>query len=381
MKITYLTSTVHADPAAVHARFNDTIQYLHSLEDSPFEFDVITCNFEGNEDTLSDRVWHVSDYRKHRQVMSFMREVRRHRDQTDIFHLNQTDMRLALPALLAAGSTIPMVVGPNISTYHRPGLAWTLPWSIRRLRIHLRVSQNYLNRLLYHKYSPLSSYFNAYIAFSEYFKRELERSGVNGEKITVMPSGVPSDIFYPDENAKENYIPVILYVGSPDKIYWKGFDIFVKALANLQTKGYEYRAVVVGEPPEEGATELLKSWNVNGAIEFTGWVERKQLGSYYRMADVCVNPSRYETEGMTAVEARACGTPVISSNLPPLESKSNITFQSGNADAMATALKEFLSDMDKYKTEALRTVSEFGMEPGIKQLEQIYADLLETDDT
>jgi D-inositol-3-phosphate glycosyltransferase len=54
-------------------------------------------------------------------------------------------------------------------------------------------------------------------------------------------------------------------------------------------------------------------------VRFVGAVDLERLPDYYAAADVCVVPSRYESFGLAAIEAMACGTPVVASRVGGLQ--------------------------------------------------------------
>jgi D-inositol-3-phosphate glycosyltransferase len=58
---------------------------------------------------------------------------------------------------------------------------------------------------------------------------------------------------------------------------------------------------------------LVTSLGIDGRVEFRGSVAQEDLPTYYQAADVCVIPSHYESFGLVAIEALACGTPVVGS--------------------------------------------------------------------
>jgi D-inositol-3-phosphate glycosyltransferase len=98
----------------------------------------------------------------------------------------------------------------------------------------------------------------------------------------------------------------------------KGIDILIEAMAQIEHR--DARLLIVGGD-EQAADEmrrlrsLISELRLDQRISFVGSVEQKQLANYYSAADVCVVPSYYESFGLVAVEAMACGTPVIASRV------------------------------------------------------------------
>jgi mannosylfructose-phosphate synthase len=100
----------------------------------------------------------------------------------------------------------------------------------------------------------------------------------------------------------------------------KGFDLLIEGFSVVARRRPEAQLVLaVGhedrdENEEQLYQELLalrKKHGLQDRIRFIGYVADKELADYYRAADVFVLSSRYEPFGMTAIEAMACGTPVV----------------------------------------------------------------------
>jgi D-inositol-3-phosphate glycosyltransferase len=120
---------------------------------------------------------------------------------------------------------------------------------------------------------------------------------------------------------------VVLYVGRFDKR--KGIETLVRATSELRTQldqGEEIDPkqlkllVVGGSDPNEadGAErrrigEIVAELDLTANTEFVGMIGHDRLALYYTAADVCVIPSHYEPFGLVAIEAMACGTPVVAS--------------------------------------------------------------------
>lgn len=144
-------------------------------------------------------------------------------------------------------------------------------------------------------------------------------------KVCVVPAGVDTTRFQPGDRAEARRLldlppddPVILFVGRIDPI--KGIDVLVDALCGLRSEMWltaPPRLLLVGGGEGEPAFETLighaAAHNLRDRIDFVGSVPHTDLPNYYRAADVVAVPSFYESFGLVAVEAMACGTPVVAS--------------------------------------------------------------------
>ena len=159
-------------------------------------------------------------------------------------------------------------------------------------------------------------------------RRMMERLyRVEPSRIRTIPAGVDLDLFHPIDRltARErvglNGEKVLLFVGRPDPL--KGLDILLSAIPHLEHPA-GVKVVVIGgggEDVSEGARlrHLVGELAIDSQVSFLGRVARPLLPYYYNAADVCVIPSYYESFGMVAVEAMACGVPVVASRVGGLE--------------------------------------------------------------
>ncbi len=153
-------------------------------------------------------------------------------------------------------------------------------------------------------------------------------------KIAVIPPGVDTSRFYPipkDEAKEVIDVPqsshMILFVGRIEPL--KGIDLLIKAIASIQKNGDleccpHSLAIIGGEPqasPEEMNAEMarlqdmVENLGIKNLVLFLGKQDQKMLPYYYSASEVVVMPSHYESFGMVALEAMACGTPVVASQV------------------------------------------------------------------
>jgi D-inositol-3-phosphate glycosyltransferase len=147
--------------------------------------------------------------------------------------------------------------------------------------------------------------------------------GARPERVEIVPPGVEHAFFSPGDRAGARLAlahlgplpgPVLLFVGRIQPL--KGLDIAVRALAELD----DPTAVLVvvggasgagGAAEVERVTALAAACGVVDRVRFAAPQPHHLLSSYYRAADVVLVPSRSESFGLVALEAAACGTPVV----------------------------------------------------------------------
>jgi D-inositol-3-phosphate glycosyltransferase len=156
--------------------------------------------------------------------------------------------------------------------------------------------------------------------------------GANSDHVYVVPPGIDLATFQPldraDARRKVGFGPgrLLLFVGRLERL--KGVEIAIRALALLRGRDYDdLRLVVLGEDVrdgEESEKERLKAVatavGVRDRVDFLGSVAHHELPYFYAAADACVMPSYSESFGLVALEAQACGRPVIASGVSGLRS-------------------------------------------------------------
>ncbi len=180
-------------------------------------------------------------------------------------------------------------------------------------------------------------------------------------KVCVVPAGVDTTRFRPGDRVEARRFldlppddPVILFVGRIDPI--KGIDVLVDALCGLRSEMWltaPPRLLLVGGGEGEPALDTLiaraTAHNLLDRIDFVGSIAHTDLPIYYRAADVVAVPSFYESFGLVAVEAMACGTPVVASRAGGLaftvdDGQTGYLVPHNDPDALAARLYAVLTD-------------------------------------
>jgi len=152
------------------------------------------------------------------------------------------------------------------------------------------------------------------------------------KRIAVIPPGVNTKLFLPiDQLEAKKHIgadpdhKLILFVGRIEPL--KGLDGLLYAIKILLNKTPPHPVCLwivggdINSHPSEWSAELKKLkelrhlLNIPTSVRFAGQQTQEELVYYYNAAEVAVMPSHYESFGMAAAEAMACGTPVITSNV------------------------------------------------------------------
>jgi D-inositol-3-phosphate glycosyltransferase len=156
----------------------------------------------------------------------------------------------------------------------------------------------------------------------------------NTRKVVIVPPGVDTCRFYPipaDEAREVIGVPpcgrMILFVGRIEPL--KGLEVLFQAISLMRQRGDMgdesfCLTVIGGEPnvePEMMTDEMARlhaimdKFGLQDLVTFLGKRSQETLPYYYSAAEVVVVPSFYESFGMVALEAMACGTPVVASQV------------------------------------------------------------------
>lgn len=161
------------------------------------------------------------------------------------------------------------------------------------------------------------------VCAGEHEKRLLiEHYGADPNHVAVIPCGVDLRRFRPMDPEKCRRSlglgdgPLVLYAGRIEPL--KGIDIVIDAMAQLVRN--DARLLVVGGDGQaadeiERLRARAEKRGIGDRVRFIGAVEQSRLPLYYNAANVCVVPSAYESFGLVAVEAMACGVPVVATRV------------------------------------------------------------------
>ena len=147
--------------------------------------------------------------------------------------------------------------------------------------------------------------------------------GANRDKVSIIPCGIDLGLFHPMDKQKARRelglgnSKILLFAGRIQP--FKGIDILLRTMARLPDSG-EMRLLIVGgdsASADEMARlcSVVSELGIGDKVTFLGTVEHGKMPLFYGAADVCVVPSYHESFGLVALEALACGTPVVASRV------------------------------------------------------------------
>jgi D-inositol-3-phosphate glycosyltransferase len=225
----------------------------------------------------------------------------------------------------------------------------------------------------------------------------------NTQKITIIPPGVDLSRFYPipaDEAKEVIGVPpcdqMLLYVGRIEPL--KGIDTLIEAIAYIRRNGgfdeLPFCLAVIGGEPELSADDmstemarlkdLCHEHDLDDLVTFLGKHAQDTLPYYYSAAEAVVVPSHYESFGMVALEAMACGTPVVASQVGGLaylvqDGVTGYTVPFSDVKALADRLAELIKNpqlRDRLGLQAAAVAQEFSWEIVAKRILNLYQEAL-----
>jgi len=223
----------------------------------------------------------------------------------------------------------------------------------------------------------------------------------DAQKMVIIPPGVDTAHFYPiPEDEAREYVGVspdqcmVLFVGRIEPL--KGIDTLMEAVAlmGMHDAAHPVNVVIIGGDPDVAADEMTDEMArlqdlcdelcLGQMVLFAGKRAQDSLPYYYSAAEVLVMPSHYESFGMVALEAMACGTPVIASQVGGLaylvqDGETGFHVPYDSAEALGEKLGALLSNSDlrkKMGEQAALRAQEYAWEKIAAKLIVVYKEVL-----
>ena len=206
-------------------------------------------------------------------------------------------------------------------------------------------------------------------------------------KVEAIPNGVNLNLFNPGvdvQNVREKYdLPqdgIIFFAGR--FVEYKGLEYLIRAM-----KYVPYGTLIIAGmgKQERYLKRLMQSQNLNN-VKFLGLIAHKELPKLYKLSDIYVLPSttRGENFGNSALEAMACGTPVIASDLPGVRElvtdESGIKVKPKDIHGLADSINRLLADTnltEKMGLAARKNAERYSWQRGAEMFLKIYHELLQ----
>ncbi len=227
--------------------------------------------------------------------------------------------------------------------------------------------------------------------------------GADASRIRVIPCGVDLRRFQPGDQAAaraalglDAQAIVLVCVGRMEPL--KGMDALIRAAARLTQRHPAWRerlqVLLVGGEDETQTMRwngeqrrldrLRRELGLAQQVRFVGSQPQECLPLYYRAADVVAAPSHYESFGLAALEALACGAAVVASNVGGLaltieDRRSGLLFPPDDDAALAAQIEHVLLDRElaaQLRAAAVQRAAEYGWPAIARRIMTLYDELL-----
>lgn len=222
------------------------------------------------------------------------------------------------------------------------------------------------------------------IAPSNAIKNILERKEIGN--VNIVPNGIDLKKFNPKIDGskarkkllKNDREKLVMYVGRISRE--KKLETLIKAASLLKKE--KIRFVFVGTGPALGHYEkMVQRMRLHEKVRFVGFIDSKELPSYYAASDAFCIPSTFETQGVVSLEAMATGKPVIGADYLALKDlikngKNGEKFRPLDGNDCARKIRKVIYNIDSYK-EIVDTAKRYSIERTTEDLLDLYKGVID----
>jgi glycosyltransferase involved in cell wall biosynthesis len=186
-----------------------------------------------------------------------------------------------------------------------------------------------------------------FVVVSNSTRDEMLRRGLKAGNVSIVYNAVDHTKYKPLGEARSKE-PLIGYVGRIKR--YKRVDVLLRALKIVCEKVPDVRLRIAGSGDHlDALKDLAGSLGLEDRVDFMGFVTEGEKIEMLRQVQVIANPSSKEGWGVTVIEANACGTPVVASNVQGLrdavvDGETGLLVPYGDVEALAASLTDILLD-------------------------------------
>ena len=184
-----------------------------------------------------------------------------------------------------------------------------------------------------------------FLTVSESSKAALVKLGLAAPQISIVYNGVDHNIYRPGEKGQH---PLIAYVGRLRN--YKSLPIAIQAMPAILRSIPGARLVIAGSGEAQSRLQqMAREAGIAEQVQFLGYISQVEKVRLLQQAQVVVNPSMKEGWGISVIEANACATPVVGSDVcglcdSILDGETGLLFPYGDSEALADRLIHLLQD-------------------------------------
>ena len=233
--------------------------------------------------------------------------------------------------------------------------------------------------------------FDAIVVVGTHQQRWMLEQGVSQDRVHLIPCGVPTDQFAPDDRpARER---AVRFVAVSRLVRWKGLDYTLRAFADVRHADPESTLTIIGDGPDQPALrQLSEELRIAEAVRFTGSIGPQAVRNELQTADVFLQHSLTDASGWTEgfgvsiTEAAAMRLPVVVTDCGGIPDQvadgvTGFIVHERDSAAMAERMRRLAAEpvLRQQMGEAgrRRAISEFDTTGQVRKLEQMLIDLIE----
>ncbi|MEF8979264.1 MAG: glycosyltransferase [Haloarculaceae archaeon] len=211
--------------------------------------------------------------------------------------------------------------------------------------------------------------------------RHVRESVGVGTPVEVVQNGVNTAFFRPvEDNFRERYGlpdgPLVGYTGRHG--YEKELHLLLDAVDGLDR---DVTLVFGGDGPARAELEAAAA-GIDADVRFLGFLPREDLPAFYSALDAFAFPSPIETQGLVALEANACGTPVAGVDASALsdtieDGENGYKARAGDAESFREVIVRTLDERDRLREHCLARRGAISAERAVDTLEEVYGGVLD----
>ncbi len=208
---------------------------------------------------------------------------------------------------------------------------------------------------------------------SQAIKERLSKKGIKNNVI-VLSNGVDLNFFRRVDTGKfktKYDIPSGKIIGFCGRL---GYEKHIEDIIEISDK-FKGMVLIAGKGPAADYYKKMAEGKEN--VKFLGFLDRRELMEFYSSLDLFVFPSTAETQGLVALEAMACGVPVIGANALALkdtikDGETGYLYEQGNLSDLLDKIQKGYENREILSENSVKCVQQHSVENTIKKLMEIY---------
>lgn len=212
---------------------------------------------------------------------------------------------------------------------------------------------------------------------SKYFKKIIEKWGVDSEKINVIYNGIylSTEGLERGENKKEK---IMISVGR--LVPWKGFKELIEMMPYILESVPEVKLHIIGNGPQRAELEkVIRDLNLSKKVLLLGKISRRELLMRKRLSDIFIFNTHWESFSFDTVESMSLGLPVITTNIGPLpelieNDKDGVLVEPDNKEQIKNAIVKVLQN-DNFRLSIIKNArkksKKFSIQNTVNELEKL----------